>query len=613
MHLKFDSIEITRFRSFLSKTVLEFDSVGPGVYFLKGKNNKDALLGSNGAGKSTIIDALLWCLYGKTVQGLKNPDIIPWSGKGTTEVVVNITIDRTVHSIRRTAGPNLLSIDMEEAGQEYVDRLIGVPFEILPYTIILGQRQPLFFDLVKSEKLKLFSEVLNLDRWEERSAKAADLTKVLEREIAAKQSELESSLNAQSQAIADFNSLKQQSSAWEEQRAERLSNAESEIKSLKKQIAAVMVERDTADLQLDRAETELKASKLETFLKDYNTARVRIAGFEQDLKSAVKDKARFDAELVSVEECICPTCQQETNKELTKKLRAELTKKIKGCDAVISEASQEVDSFKLIRDQALEKYNIEEAATKKFKDDANEARNVLDRLLPKIANWEAQIKSLEKQLQANETDSNPYTDQLQTLRRRRDQHKVSIKQAEDFIKEKTEHFERVKYWVKGFKDIKLLQVEEVLQELEITTNSMCEESGLVGWQVKYDIERETKSGTISRGLNITVLSPSNDKAVKWEAWSGGEAQRLRLIGTAALSSVLLNHAGVTTNLEVYDEPTIGLSREGIQDLVELLAQRAKQTKKNIWLVDHHAMESSHFVETILVTKEKKSGSMLSIV
>lgn len=612
MHLKFVSLRLKRFRSFLNETTLFFDKSGPGLYFIKGNNKTNLYLGSNGSGKSSLIDALLWCLYGKTVQGLKNPDIVPWSGKGTTEVEVTICIDSKTFRIKRTVSPNLLTIDDVEAGQEYVSKLISIPFEILPYTIILGQGQPLFFDLKASEKLKLFSEVLELDRWEDRSKIAADETSLLDREIASEESKLEAALNAQRQADSDFKALKLQSQQWEEKRAEQLSNAESDKEKLQKQIEAVMNERDTADLMLDRAETELKASPLETLRTQYSATARDLTRLELELKSAVRSKAKCDDDLVSIEDCICPTCLQATNKEVTKRLRVELTKAIKTYDVQIFANQGLIEKTKLALGQVLEKFQIEEKAAKQFRNDANQARNILDRLLPKISDWQAEIKALEKQLQSNEEDSNPHTSQLQTLRRRRDQYKNDIEQSKKAIETNTAKHDRTKFWVKGFKDIKLLATEEILQELELLTNSLIEEAGLVGWQVNYDIEKETKSGTISRGLNITVLSPDNKKPVKWEVWSGGEAQRLRLIGTTALSSVLLNHVGVSVNLEIFDEPTVGLSKEGISDLVEMLAQRAKDTSKSIFLVDHHTVQSTKFVETILVTKDK-TGSSLEIL
>lgn len=614
MHLSFKTIRIVRFRSFTDEAVLSFDDMGVGLYFLKGKNKSASALGSNGAGKSSVIDALLWCLYGKTVQGLKNTDITPWSGKGKTEVEVTLKIDKTEHFIRRTANPNKLTINGEEAGQEYVSKLVAIPFEILPYTIILGQRQPLFFDLTASEKLKLFSEVLELDRWEKRSQHASELVSQLEQEISTKESEIRFMQGEQERTSNDFTSMKLLSQAWEEARSKRLEISEQQKATLQANINKVMSERDTADLQLDRALTELKAIKpaLEKLRIEERSSTELCNTANRDLQMLTFEKQKEQELIDKVDNNdICPTCGQPLeDKKHIQPAKKEARQQIKALEASIKEIVEKVKkaekAYKVI-ETAIE---AQLTAKEQFENDAETARDILDRLLPRIANWEAELKAIDKQYSENAEQDNPYSEQLQTLRRRKDQNKATIEASQKVVVTKTEYCERVRFWIKGFKDIKLLTIEEILQELEITTNSMLEEFGLVGWEVKYDIERETKAGTIARGLNITVLSPSNKQAVRWEVWSGGEGQRLRIIGTAALNSVLLNHVGVTTNFECYDEPTESLSKEGVQDLVELLAQRAKDAKKSIWFIDHHVIESSYFVQTITVTKDK-SGSYIT--
>ena len=550
----------------------------------------------------------MWCLDGKTVQGLKNPDITPWAGKGTTEVELTLFVDKTKHVIKRTVNPNKITIDGDECAQEHINKLIAIPFEIIPYTIILGQRQPLFFDLTASEKLKLFSEVLQLDRWEDRSAHAAELCKNLEKEIAAKEAELEGCLNSQTQALSDFNSLKLQSSAWETKRAEQLSNAEDDKKALQKQIESVSNERDTADLQLDRALTELKAigPLVEQAQKQERIATITLASLKKDTLRLIEDNKELCEQLDALKnDKHCPTCKQTlTSPTIKKQIEDDTKSKITANDTKVTELRKLIDKTKKAQDKAVETIDAHSKAKRQFENDAEEARTILDRLLPRISKWDAEIKAIEKRLDEGANTSNPYTEQLQTLRRRRDRYKVSIKDTQESLKTKTEYCERAKFWVKGFKDIRLLVVEEVLQELELCTGSMLEEFGLVGWKITYDIERETKSGTVARGLNITVLSPSNKNAVKWESWSGGEAQRLRLVGTLALGNVLLNRVGMTTNFTAFDEPTESLSKEGVVDLVELLAQYANDAKRSVWLVDHHVISSAKFVKEITIVKDK---------
>jgi DNA repair exonuclease SbcCD ATPase subunit len=174
----------------------------------------------------------------------------------------------------------------------------------------------------------------------------------------------------------------------------------------------------------------------------------------------------------------------------------------------------------------------------------------------------------------------------------------------------TRAMERTKFWVKGFKDIRLLVIEEVLQELELTSNAMLAEVGLVDWRISYVIERETKAGTTSRGLNVSILSPKSRDAVKWESWSGGEGQRLRMVGALALSEVLLDHVGIQPDFEVLDEPTQHLSAEGVRDLCDFLAVRAEQLERRTFYIDHMAVESAQFSSTTTIEKDADGSHIL---
>ena len=129
---------------------------------------------------------------------------------------------------------------------------------------------------------------------------------------------------------------------------------------------------------------------------------------------------------------------------------------------------------------------------------------------------------------------------------------------------------------------------------------MLDGLGLGDWSVDYATERETKSKTTQRALTTTVRSPSAPDGVRWEVYSGGERQRLRLAGALALSEVLLAHAGVSLDFRVLDEPTRGLSSEGVRDLVEVLGDYAERGGLKIFLIDHVAQEGASFSSMITV-------------
>jgi DNA repair exonuclease SbcCD ATPase subunit len=167
----------------------------------------------------------------------------------------------------------------------------------------------------------------------------------------------------------------------------------------------------------------------------------------------------------------------------------------------------------------------------------------------------------------------------------------------------------VKYWIDGFKQIRLYLLQEMLEELTEVTQNILPDVGLAGWIVEYDIERETKSGSIATGLNVRILKPGMSKPVKWEAWSGGENQRLLIVGAIALADVLLRHAGIECDMLVLDEPTRHMSREGVNDLVEHLIELGRD--RQIFYVDHQVVESNRFAHVLTITKDGE-GSHINV-
>ncbi|UUZ75419.1 ATP-binding protein [Polaromonas sp. P1(28)-13] len=60
---------------------LELDNRG--LLLIQGENRDDTSAKSNGAGKSSIVDALCWCLYGETARGVSGDLIVNDTAKKT--------------------------------------------------------------------------------------------------------------------------------------------------------------------------------------------------------------------------------------------------------------------------------------------------------------------------------------------------------------------------------------------------------------------------------------------------------------------------------------------------------------------------------------------------
>lgn len=570
--------------NFKSIRAMEFNFDRPvGVHLIAGDNRVNRRLGSNGAGKSSIFDALCFVLYGKTPDGKRGPDLVPWSGAGTVKVSLLLHDHK---SIVRTHAPNKLTYDGKVVDQEKLDTLLGMNFDTFCHTMLLGQSIPLFFDLTPTAKMQLFNDVLDLDRWTERSKKARKTADELLTRINTTETFLVG-LNAQlSDAEHDLSTARSEANAWDAKQEVNRSEVEADLKQLNKRIELLQLKHDDNDLEYDGAMTEIPPLKKELRqLDDYLNGAIRKAESPNELKKQIEIARKGK----------CPTCGGPLRDD----------KHMKDLKSRLADARVTAKRITDLRGQI----SMQKAALEKFETRAANARHELDMVTKPLAEAKAARQQCDNKLREAADEINPYRDRLQTLRRRLKKIESEITENKRELKIVTRRQMRTEFWVKGFKDLELFLIDDVLQELEIATAMMLDQLGLIGWSIHYKTETETKAGTIKRGLTTFIKSPDNKEAVRWECWSGGEKQRLRILGALALSEVLLARAGIDPTIEILDEPSSHLSPEGVDDLCQFLADRARHLQRTIFYVDQTVVESSLFTSVVNVKRTSEKGTV----
>lgn len=97
MDIKFKQLKIENFMSIGDALI---DLSDRGFTLIEGvNNNKCDNAKSNGSGKSSIFEALVWCLTGNTIRG--NKDVANYNGDGTCKVILTLNVDGDEYVIER--------------------------------------------------------------------------------------------------------------------------------------------------------------------------------------------------------------------------------------------------------------------------------------------------------------------------------------------------------------------------------------------------------------------------------------------------------------------------------------------------------------------------------
>jgi len=169
--------------NFLPWKKLEF-TFDPGVVLLTGWNKQDGT--SEAIGKSSILNALTFCLYGKLPKDVNIDQVIHTGEKSCS---VEVELDNG-NSIVRTRSPNKLYIKKTDGSiesgkdvrdcQKLIDQVIGMSFETFCQTVYYPQNyQNKFITANEEQKAKILSEIQDLSIFDRAAKKSNDSLKEL--------------------------------------------------------------------------------------------------------------------------------------------------------------------------------------------------------------------------------------------------------------------------------------------------------------------------------------------------------------------------------------------------------------------------------------------------
>ena len=576
------SVTLERFQSFRKRTSVIFTEKA-GFKFITGRNMVEPRLGANGAGKSTIFEAVTWCLFGATSNGDRAADVVTYNEKRPLVAVI-VIIDGIPKRIVREGSPNRLTIDDKVAEQEDVDRLIGLSKNRFLQTVLFGQGAPLFFDLSVPERGALLDDVFAISYWLERSDHAGRLEQVAQREVLDLTNQM-AGIDVGLQSFSDNEErlLEKEESAWKSARQQRIHDAIEEIAAQETKLTElyqweVRVKSAIANAALAQDLTDLLAEQRRVDVAR-GLARARL----DETRELVKFYKHADS---------CPTCKQQISEQFknreTKRLILETENR-----------QSEIEDLNRCNEHSKTQIAKANAANAQLQSEVHELKLELRQIQTEQDATERIINVISAKVEAEGSLSdNPYTAQLvrfreQRSRLQRNKSRLALKRAN-----RQAHLEALRYWKQTFKKVRLYLLKQVLDSLTIEIAAAASALGLPLWKIALATEMETKSGTIKPGIQITITTPDNTSRKRY---SGGEHQRIKLAISIGLANMIQRMAGVTFDFEVWDEPTQFLSEEGISDLLECLSYRAQSTKKSIYLLDHRSLNYG-FDETIFIEK-----------
>lgn len=612
------ALTMERFRSFVKRQTFEFPSRA-GLYLILGKNEVEPRLAGNGAGKSTIWDALTWLLYARTLAGLKAGDVCSWDEKKGTRVAFEFEDDDCTWTCERTWSPNAWTleseyerIDLAKDPENPLLAALRLTLESWLCTVVMAQGGDYFLDMEKGRQAALFGSVMNLEEWDARSQRASDEAKAEDTRLRKLEGD-ERYVSGRLEA-ARTDPAEELANEWAGKREARLDRLQLDHDDLCARLTRLRNALDDAVARETREREALDSVKPnEALLDEYDLVCANVRKHEDAmLKLQVEAKA-MQATLENkggLKDGNCPVCGKPMGTHDWQQTMERHERIARGMKAEAENISHQLDIARRRRDILEVDIDKQEDAERGRSDALRFAEQDVATARNELLACDKALDSVEEMYEQVENERNPYTLAIERAKRDAEVLRAELHDLHRIINDSEAQHAIKSMWVRGFKEIRLREIGSALSELEVEVNSAVMALGLDDWELRFDVDRETKSGTVQRGFNVAVRSLSaGDRIVPWDAWSGGEKQRLRIAANAGLSDLVRARTGCSFPVEVWDEPTNGLSPEGKVDLFEYLAARAVAEQRVVFLLDHQAHDFGGFTGTCTVIKTP-SGSRI---
>ena len=593
--MKIVEISLENFRSFKGGPhVIRLGDMQPGLHFITGDNRVDVELGANGAGKSTIFDAVNYALFGKTLQGITAAASVSWGARGCAVVLrMQVADNEVVIERGRDGRTNYLRLNGKEASQEDVDRTILLNESLFAQAMVRKQFAVMFFDRSPADQLKMLTDMLELDYWDERSSDAKKTAKQLEsvsnerrKNIARLQGELDSANQSAAAAETQVKAADDQHKISVESASATLADRKEFAESQRKRLD---------DIENRHAELRAAVAAADADITSANVERQNASNIAAQHRHRMQEHAgvwkQWESRILHFKSLTgaCPTCEQQIQADHVESCievaRAEMAKYDDLVAAAKVETSNAEDAVNKI-DSILSNYNrVRKMQSNKADDIEKEVESQRKAVNTAVREMDA-AQQLVNSLNAW---SNPHIETMNREKRKAETAASSIDVETRDLETNERNKAHAEFWVDGFRRIRLFVIDRAVTTLEVEVNSSLTSLGLKGYKIHFATERVNKSGGVSRKFDVLVSNPSaGDDAVPLAAWSGGEYQRLRLACELGVSNMILKARGVDAGFEIWDEPTTHLSPQGVDSLLVALKERARLLNRQVWLIDHVA-------------------------
>lgn len=615
-----------------------------GLNVIQGANDEDSSADSNGAGKSSLVDALSWCLFGITARGVKGDAVINRSAKKNCQVVVWMTHGETEYIVARHRKdpehknavllkarpvgdpgrvPDDLTKGTDAETQKEIERVLGCSQEVFLAAVYSGQEiMPDLPKMTDRELKRLIEESAGMQRIERAYEEARLRKNTVAGELDAlgvKAATIRARLDRDE---ANLLLKTEEAERFEEARAGRIEAAKAHQESYRHAAQAVAAQlredkpvNDAAVARIaEMAEQLAQHTALLNAARDAELAASRAEGaiskalLADSRKTVVtieEQIANADAEMAKP----CPECGKPHTEDEKAEYIAHRTKRLEDArenlklvEARVRKEIAEVQRLKQLANEAREAVP-DVTALNAERTRLTEVTRAFDGLMANARSLRQNLEAATNTVAMRESEPNPMQAVVASLQESIKTEAAALAAVETDMQAKREALEVAESVVKVFgpAGVRAHILDTVTPFLNQRTSDYL--SALSDGAITAIWSTLTKSaaGELKEKFSIEVTHAKGGDS--FLALSGGEKRKVRLATALALQDLVASRATQPIDLWVGDEVDDALDPAGLERLMVIMERRARD-RGTVILISHNDLSDWCDLTT---TVRKKGG------
>jgi len=515
------------------------------------------VVGHNGAGKSTMLDALAFALFGKAHRNISKPQLVNTINNKDCVVEIEFTVSGSNLKVVRGIKPNKFEIwkdgsmiNQSSHAKEYQkileQNIIKLNHKSFHQIVVLGSSSFIpFMQLPAQHRRDVIEDLLDINVFSKMNQILKEKNSILKDDLKSVDYDAElnkEKLDLQNKYIKEVEALS----------VEQINSKEADISNAQEEINTLQCENVSLS-----AEIEERSDGLQESLKENHDKRQSLlhyqAEFNQKIKTLVKETKFYE------ENDTCPTCTQDISSEVR--------------DAKLATAKEKATELNSAVRDVSEKSVIVESAIERLTDTAGEIRDktsIITSNNKAIGRLQEQIKSINssiEQIRGSSGDLSKSRQELETLKKLKD----DLFEKRLYLNESLSYNTIILEMLKDT-GIKTKIIKQYLPVINKLVNQYLQ---VLDFFVSFNLDES---------FSETIRSRHRDN-FSYDSFSEGEKQRIDLALLFTWRHIAKMKNSVSTNLLILDETfDSSLDYEGVDNLMKIIHTLDDDT--NIFVISH---------------------------